>query len=229
MAALRSVFRRISHQIQAHPFATLLVALVLLVAAFGGAAQITSVTGDQAFTAPNPTLDKYNDAFDRGSIAVLVRGEVTDPATIRAMARFDDRMSSVADVAYVSSPADQVRAEYGRIPDSQAKIERVIGTPDVAFVTVVFEPGLTQPEERPIYTEAQSAEEWARFPAGVDVIITGSAAFSAQLSALISQSTNQLLGLAVGLMIVALFFLFRGVRLRLLPIVAVFVGVLYTF
>jgi hydrophobe/amphiphile efflux-3 (HAE3) family protein len=229
VAALRGVFRRIGHEIQAHPIATLLVALVLLFAAFGGAAQITSVTGDQAFTGSNPTLEEFNDAFDRGSIAVLVRGEVTDPATLRAMARFDDRMSSVEDVAYVSSPADQVRAEYGRIPDSRAKIERVLGSPDIAFVTVVFDPGLTQPEERPIYTEAQSAEEWARFPAGVDVIVTGSAAFSAQLSELISQSTNQLLGLAVGLMIVALFFLFRGVRLRLLPIVAVFVGVLYTF
>jgi len=229
VSGLRGLFRTVGHEIQAHPVATLLIAAVLLVTAFGGAAQITSVTGDQAFTAENPTLEKFDDAFDRGSISVLVRGEVTDPATVRAMARFDDRMSAVDDVAYVSSPADRVRAEYGRIPDSQAKIERVLGTPDLAFVQVVFDPGLTQPEERPIYTESLSAQEWARFPAGVDVIITGSAAFSAQLSVLIQQSTNRLLGLAVGLMIVALFFLFRGVRLRLLPIVAVFVGVLYTF
>jgi hydrophobe/amphiphile efflux-3 (HAE3) family protein len=229
VSALRRLFRTVGHEIQAHPVATLLIAALLLVTAFGGAAQITSVTGDQAFTAENPTLEKFGDSFDRGSISVLVRGEVTDPATLRAMARFDDRMSTVENVAYVSSPADRVRAEYGRIPDSRAKIERVLGSPDLAFVQVVFEPGLTQPEERPIYTEALSAEEWARFPAGVDVIVTGSAAFSAQLSVLIQQSTNQLLGLAVGLMIVALFFLFRGVRLRLLPIVAVFVGVLYTF
>jgi hydrophobe/amphiphile efflux-3 (HAE3) family protein len=229
VSALRRLFRTVGHAIQAHPAATLLIAALLLVTAFGGAAQITSVTGDQAFTAENPTLETFDETFDRGSIAVLVRGEVTDPATLRAMARFDDRMSDVENVAYVSSPADRVRAEYGRIPDSRAKIERVLGRPDLAFVQVVFEPGLTQPEERPIYTEALAAEEWARFPAGVGVIVTGSAAFSAQLSVLIQQSTNQLLGLAVGLMIVALFFLFRGVRLRLLPIVAVFVGVLYTF
>ncbi|WP_251342622.1 efflux RND transporter permease subunit [Haloplanus halophilus] len=229
MHALRELFRRVGNEIQAHPAATLLVALVLLFAAFGGAAQITSVTGDQAFTGDNPTLETFTDSFDRGSISVLLRGETTEPATLRAIARFDDRMSAVENVAYVSSPADPVRAEYGRIPGSEAKIERVLGTPDVAFVQVVFEPGLTQPEERPIYTEALAAEEWARFPAGVDVIVTGSAAFSAQLSELIGQSTNQLLGLAVGLMIVALFFLFRGVRLRLLPIVAVFTGVLYTF
>ncbi|MFB6101914.1 MAG: hydrophobe/amphiphile efflux-3 (HAE3) family transporter [Haloplanus sp.] len=229
MSALRDLFGAVGHEIQAHPVATLLIAAVLLFTAFGGAAQITSVTGDQAFTGETPTLEKFNEAFDRGSIAVLVRGAVSDPSTIRAVGRFDDRMSAVENVAYVSSPADRVRAEYGRIPNSQAKIERVIGDPGTAFVRVVFEPGLTQPEERPIYAEALNAQEWARFPAGVDVIVTGSAAFSAQLSALIQQSTNQLLGLAVGLMIVALFFLFRGVRLRLLPIVAVFVGVLYTF
>ncbi|MFB6256846.1 MAG: hydrophobe/amphiphile efflux-3 (HAE3) family transporter [Haloplanus sp.] len=229
MSGLRRLFRTVGNEIQAHPVATLLIAVVLLGAAFGGAAQITSVTGDQAFTAENPILNKFDEAFDRGSISVLVRGEVTDPATVRAMARFDDQMSGVENVAYVSSPADRVRAEYGRIPDSRAKIERVLGSPDLAFVQVVFDPGLTQPEERPIYTESLSAEEWARFPAGVSVIVTGSAAFSAQLSVLIQQSTNRLLGLAVGLMIVALFFLFRGVRLRLLPIVAVFVGVLYTF
>ena len=229
MGVLRRLFRSAGHEIQAHPFATLLIALVLLFAALGGAAQITSVTGDQAFTAENPTLNTFNDAFDRGSISVLLRGETTDPSTLRAVARFDDRMSTVDDVAYVNSPADQVRAEYGRIPNSQSKIERVVGSPDVTFIQVVFEPGLTQPEERPIYTQALDAKEWARFPAGVNVIITGSAAFSAQLSELIGQSTNQLLGLAVGLMIVALFFLFRGVRLRLLPIVAVFTGVIYTF
>jgi len=229
VAGLGEVFRAVGHEIQAHPVATLLAAVILLAAALGGAAQITSVTGDQAFTGEDPTLETFDDAFDRGTISVLVRGEVTDPATLRAMARFDDRMTEVQDVAYVSSPADRVRAEYGRIPDSEAKIERVIGDPNVVFVQVVFDPGLTQEEERPIYTEALNAEEWARFPAGVDVIITGSAAFSAQLSELIGQSTNQLLGLAVGLMIVALFFLFRGVRLRLLPIVAVFTGVLYTF
>ena len=229
MGRLGDLFGGVGHEVQAHPVATLLVAVILLVAAFGGAAQITSVTGDQAFTGENPTLETFDETFDRGSISVLVRGEVSDPATIRAIARFDDRMSTVDDVAYVSSPADRVRAEYGRIPDSRAKIEQAIGDPDTAFVRVVFEPGLTQPEERPIYEEATAAEEWARFPAGVDVIVTGSAAFSAQLSELIQQSTNQLLGLAVGLMIVALFFLFRGVRLRLLPIVAVFTGVLYTF
>jgi hydrophobe/amphiphile efflux-3 (HAE3) family protein len=227
--ALRSLFRTVGHEIQAHPVATLLVAAVLLFTAFGGAAQITSVTGDQAFTGENPTLETFSESFDRGSISVLLRGETTDPRTVRAIARFDDRLSSVENVAYVSSPADRVRAEYGHIPDSRAKIERVLGSPDVVFVEVVFEPGLTQPEERPIYAESLTAAEWARFPAGVDVIVTGTAAFSAQLSELIGQSTNQLLGLAVGLMVVALFFLFRGVRLRLLPIVAVFTGVLYTF
>ncbi|MFB6108163.1 MAG: hydrophobe/amphiphile efflux-3 (HAE3) family transporter [Haloplanus sp.] len=226
---MRDAFAAVGHEVQAHPVATLAVALLLLFAAFGGAAQITSVTGNQAFTGSNPTLSTFSDSFDRGSISVLVRGDVTDPATLRAIARFDDRMSTVDNVAYVASPADRVRQQYGAIPGSSSEIERVIGSPKYVMIQVVFEPGLTQPEERPIYADAVTAADWARFPAGVDVVVTGSAAFSAQLSDLIQQSTNQLLGLAVGLMVVALFFLFRGVRLRLLPIVAVFIGVIYTF
>ena len=229
MKQSRRFFSRIGRFVQAHPVITLLLAVALIGVAFVGAGQIESVTGDRAFVGSNPTLDTFDDAFDYGSIATLVRGEVTDPETMRAIDRYDQRMSSVEDVQTVNSPADRVREEYGRIPDSQTKIERVIGSPDTAVIGIVTDAGMTQQQSRPIYTKAVDRKQWVQFPAGVSVTVTGSAAFSTQLSALIQQSTQQLLGLAVGLMTVALFFLFRGVRLRLLPIVAVFVGVIYTF
>ena len=226
---IRSAFAALGATIERHPVAVVAVALVLLVAAFGGAAQITSVTGNEAFTADDPTLERFQDTFDRSTVAVLVRGQVTDPRTMRAIDRFDRRLSARDDVATVVSPADRVRAAYGTIPGDEERIARVVGAEDAAFVNIVLSPGLSQDEERPVYTDAVEASEWAQFPVGVDVTITGQAAFSAQLSTAIQSSTQQQLGLAVGLMIVALFFLFRGVRLRLLPVVAVFVGVIYTF
>lgn len=229
MRRSRRLFARIGQFVQANPVKTLLLAVLLIGVAGVGAGQIVSVTGDRAFVAEEPTLDTFNENFDRDSVALLVRGDVTEPSTMQAIDRYDRRMSEVEDVQTVNSPADRVRAEYGYIPESEAKIEAVVGTPETTVVNVVTEPGLTQEESRPIYGEATEAKQWARFPSGVSVTITGSAAFSAQLSTLIQQSTQQLLGLAVGLMTVALFFLFRGVRLRLLPIVAVFVGVIYTF
>lgn len=229
MGLLRTAFAEVGRLIQAHPVLTLLCALVLIGAATGGASQIESVTGDRAFVGENPTLDAFSERFDRGTVATLVRGDVTDPATMRAIARYDRRMSDVENVERVVSPADRVQEEYGRIPASQAKIEQVIGASDSALVTIVLEPDLTQQQSRPVYTKAVDAKQWVAFPSGVSVTITGSAAFSSQLSQLIQQSTQQLLGLAVGLMIIALFFLFRGVRLRLLPIVAVFTGVIWTF
>ena len=229
MKQSRRFFSRIGRFVQAHPVMTLLLAVALIGVAFVGAGQIESVTGDRAFVGSNPTLDTFDDEFDYGSVATLVRGEVTDPTTMRAIDRYDQRMSAVEDVQTVNSPADRVREEYGRIPDSQTKIERVIGSPDTAVIGIVTDAGMTQQQSRPIYTKAVDRKGWVQFPAGVSVTVTGSAAFSTQLSALIQQSTQQLLGLAVGLMTVALFFLFRGVRLRLLPIVAVFVGVIYTF
>ena len=227
--SLRTIFARLGRLIQSRPLIMLAAVVVVTGIAFSGAAQIESVTGDRAFVGENPTLNTYDDNFDRGTIATLVRGEVTEPATMRAIDRYDRRMSEVDDVEQVISPADQVRAEYGRIPGSQQKIQRVVGNPDSTVVTIVLDPGLTQQQSRPIYTDAIDAKEWVDFPSGVSVTITGSAAFSSQLSGLIQQSTQQLLGLAVGLMVIALFFLFRGVRLRLLPIVAVFVGVIWTF
>ncbi|MEF8782656.1 MAG: MMPL family transporter [Haloarculaceae archaeon] len=229
MIDLRRVFAAVGRVIQAHPVLTLVFALVLFGVAIGGAAQIQSVTGNEAFVGENPTLDAFEDAFDRSTIATLVRGSVTDPSTMRAIDRYDRRLTAVDDVDQVASPADAVRREYGRIPDSEAKIAQVVDDSDSAVVTTILEPGLTQEETRPVYTDAVDAKEWAQFPSGVSVTITGSAAFSAQPSELIQSTTQQLLGLAVGLMVVALFFLFRGVPLRLLPIVAVFTGVVYTF
>ena len=226
---IRSAFAALGATVERHPLVVLGVALLLLVAAFGGAAQITSVTGNEAFTAADPTLERFQDTFDRSTVAVLVRGQVTDPRTMRAIDRFDRRLTSREDVETVVSPADRVRAAYGQIPGNEQRIARVVENEDAAFVTIVLDPGLSQEQERPVYTDAVEASEWAQFPAGVDVTVTGQAAFSSQLSTAIQSSTQQQLGLAVGLMIVALFFLFRGVRLRLLPVVAVFVGVIYTF
>ena len=229
MIDLRKVFATVGRVIQAHPVLTLVFALVLFGVAIGGASQIQSVTGNEAFVGDNPTLDAFSEAFDRSTIATLVRGSVTDPSTMRAIDRYDRRLTAVEDVERVASPADAVRREYGHIPDSEAQIAAVVDDSGSTVVTTILEPGLTQEETRPIYTDAVDAKEWARFPSGASVTITGSAAFSAQLSELIQSTTQQLLGLAVGLMVVALFFLFRGVPLRLLPIVAVFTGVVYTF
>ncbi len=229
MSLLRTVFAGVGERIQKRPLLTLAVVVGLVVVAGAGASQITSVTGNQAFVDSNPTLERFEDTFDRGTMAVLVRGGATDPETMRAIDTFDRRMEATDEVVTVLSPADRVRAAYGRIPDSRPQIERVVGDDETTVVTVILESGLTQEEQRPVYEDALDARSWAAFPAGTEVIITGQPAFSAQLSVLIQQSTQQLLGLAVGLMIVALFFLFRGVKLRLLPIVGVFVGVMYTF
>ncbi|RXK48699.1 efflux RND transporter permease subunit [Halorientalis pallida] len=226
---LRALFRQLGQIIQARPILTLLFAIGLVGVAITGAAQIESVTGNEAFVGSNPTLDTYKKTFDQGSMATLVRGDVSEPATMRAIDRYDSRLSQTENVEQVISPADRVRREYGRIPDSQGKIRAVVGTSDSTIVTTVLSTDLSQQETRPVYTRATEARDWAQFPSDVEVTITGQPAFSAQLSALIQQSTQQLLGLAVGLMIIALFFLFRGVRLRLLPIVAVFTGVIWTF
>src|SRR6056297_3150641 len=160
MDLLRSAFARVGNRIQKRPLLTLVVVVGLIVVAGAGASQITSVTGNQAFVDSNPTLERFEDTFDRGTMAVLVRGDVTEPATMRAIDTFDRRMETADRVVSVLTPADQVRAEYGRIPDSQAQIERVVGDRSSTVVTVVLESGLTQEEQRPVYEDALDARSW---------------------------------------------------------------------
>jgi hypothetical protein len=230
MSPLPDAFRRLGAALRDHPLLALLLAAVLVGVAVTGAAGLTSVTGDRAFVGSGPTLDDYAESFDRGTVAVLVEGDPADPATMRAIDRFDRRLSGVENVETVLSPADRVRRQYGTVPESRAAIERSIGGGGgTTVVRVVLATDLTQAEQGPVYEAALDAREWAAFPAGVDVVVTGDPAYNAQTNDLIQSSTRQLLGLAVGLMIVALYLLFRGVRLRLLPIVSVFTGVVYTF
>ena len=229
MERLKEVFTAVGEKVAGHPGVTLAVAAVLVFVAVAGAANIASVTGNDAFVSENPTLNTYQESFDRKTVAVLVDGEVTDPSTLRAVDRFDRRVSGVENVETVVTPADKVRAAYARVPGSSARIRDVVDASETTIISVVLEPDISQGEQSAVFETTVEAKEWASFPAGVDVVVTGQPAFTSQLNELIGQSTSQLLGLAVGLMIVALFFLFRGVRLRLLPIVAVFVGVIYTF
>jgi hypothetical protein len=228
MSRLKIPFRAAGEVVQAHPVATLLFALLLIGAAVGGATQLRTVSGTAAFTPADRTYAEYQDDFERGTIVVLVQGDVADPATVRAMDRFDRRMSGVEDVTTVVTPADRVRARYGYIPDSRQKVATVLGEPDSTIISIVPTTDTTESEERYLYDEAVEAKAWASFPAGVDPVVTGSPAFTAQLSRVIQTSTQTLLGLAIGLMVVALLILFRGVPLRLLPIVAVFIGIVYT-
>ncbi len=229
MNPLTTIFERVGDGIQRHPILSLAVAVLLIGVAVGGAAGLTSVSGDSAFVREDPTLADYTSSFDRGTVAVLVQGDPTDPATMRAIDRFDRRMSGVEHVETVLSPADRVRRQYGRVPDSRAALQEAVSPDESTVIRVVLAPDLSQDEQTAVYRDAVEARGWAQFPAGTAVTVTGNPAFDAQLNSLIQSSTRTLLGLAVGLMVVALHLLFRGVRLRVLPIVAVFIGVVYTF
>ena len=56
MLDIRTVFAAVGRAIQAQPVVALLSAALLVFIAIGGAAQIQSVTGNQAFVGDNPTL-----------------------------------------------------------------------------------------------------------------------------------------------------------------------------
>ncbi|MFB6283706.1 MAG: hydrophobe/amphiphile efflux-3 (HAE3) family transporter [Halobacteria archaeon] len=222
-------FTVVGRKIRDHPLMVIAIFIFMLFVAYQGAGMITTVTGKQAFAYDSPDLKHYDENLDRSVIAVVVRGDANDPDTVRAIKRFDDRMSAENHVLTVKSLSDEVLKEYGRIPDQTVKIKPFVGNDGYSIIEVVMKAGLSQKQKRPVYSEAVRSKEWVEFPTGTQVTITGSPVFSTEISDKITKSTTKLLAVAAALIVVALLFLFRGVPLRLLPMLSVVVGLFYAF
>jgi hydrophobe/amphiphile efflux-3 (HAE3) family protein len=88
---------------------------------------------------------------------------------------------------------------------------------------------LEEPQRKELLLEINSAVDFAEFPAGYGVTVTGDPAFQAAIVDMMNSSNGSILALCGVLMIVALLLVFRHVRWPLLPIPVVFLGIIWTF
>ena len=155
-------------------------------------------------------------------------------------------MKGVPHVLGVSSIADVVAdAEYAssgirRIP-SQERIDEILSAsggalqslmPDSKHSRMIIRmpttATLTEAERSRLLQEITKEVDFAAFPAGYNVIITGDPSFQAAIVALMNSSNGSVLALCGVLMIVALLLFFRHVRWSLLPLPVVILGILWT-
>ena len=229
MTGLSGAFAEIGREIQRRPLVFFLLAIAILVGAVIGAGSLVTIAGQGAFVGEEPTLEQYETSFDRAAIVVFLRADPTEPGVMEAIDRFGSRADDIDNIARVDSPAETVRSEYGYIPESRHDIDAAVGRSGPIAIQVVLRPDLSFADEERAYNDIEEAVEWARFPAGSDVTVTGGPAFESEVDEQINESTQTLIGAAVGLMAVTLYALFGSVRLRLLPLVTVFTAVVYTF
>ncbi|MGV8126785.1 MAG: hydrophobe/amphiphile efflux-3 (HAE3) family transporter [Methanothrix sp.] len=190
----------------------------------------------------------YQENFGSDGNIILIEGDdVARADVLQAGLRLSDHMKYVEHVLGVQSLSDIVAdVEYQssgirRIP-SQERIDQILADsggavqslmPDrkhsriiIAMPTTSI---LTEGQRSKLLLEIHEAVEFADFPAGYGVTITGDPSFQAAIMETMNSTNGRVLALCGVLMILALLLFFRHVRWPLLPIPVIILGIIWTF
>ncbi|MEA1907594.1 MAG: RND family transporter [Euryarchaeota archaeon] len=231
----------------------LAVVAILILISFSGAQQIEMASGTETFVSKESRLYQdfdllYRQYFGTEAIVVMVEGgDVTTPEVMRAIERLVIGVSGTENVKQVASITEMVQnANLGksgrsRIPDNQDAIRSLVKTlpedvrrtvlPDSrhAAIYVVMPARVTDPEKMDVLAVVEDMVQWACFPAGYNVIITGDPVFMNAMQYEMNASMGPLLMVSSLLMVVVLFIAFRHARWQLLPLPVVLIGIIWTF
>ncbi len=247
------LFAKLGALIERRPTLVLCIALFLILPSLFGAASIKMETGLDTFVSKDSAVyrdfDAYYQSFaEPGTIVVLITADdITDFSVLSAMSRLEDTIGEVEDVTGVTSLAGVIEGAVksytgsAYIPHSEAEIEQIVGglppglreglMPDgqhaIMVVTMVVTESMEDMEN--VYYAIKEAVDWVDFPPGVDLAVTGDIAFGIQMEEAMSSGLETMMISACVLMMLILWVLLRHVRWRLLSLVTVMVGVIWTF
>jgi uncharacterized protein len=189
----------------------------------------------------------YQENFGSDGNIILIEGDdVAKAEVLEASLRLSDHMKKVEHVLGVQSIADIVAdAEYQssglrRIP-SQERIDQILAASGQAVQAlmpaskhsrmIIGMPTtsiLTETQRNKLLLEINNAVDFAEFPSGYDITVTGDPSFQAAIVEMMNSTNGKILALCGVLMIVALLLFFRHVRWSLLPIPVVLLGIIWT-
>ena len=250
-----NTLERIGSWIAINPIIIIAAAFLLTLGSFHYAGQIEmqGMNTENFVGKDSPLYQTYDhlfaERFGTQSIIVLVEGgEIAKPEVLEAMLEVSGQMKDSPNVIGSSSIADVIAdTEYGsegvrRIP-GQGKIDAILDglsqtnpemtgaiMPDSTHAMLSVEMPLTvsEKEMQELLTETQEAVSSAEFPPDYVIIVTGEPALSASIMDEMSASNAPLMGLAGLLMVVGRRLTFSHVKWCLLPILIVFLGIMWT-
>lgn len=237
-----------------NPAIIISVAFLLTVVSLHYAQQIESqgmttesfVSKDSALYQLYDHLYRENFGYD-GNIVLIEGDDVAKAEVLEAELRLSNHMSKVEHVLGVRSIADLVaETEYlssgtRRIP-SQERIDEILANLGPASLSLMPDrkhsrmiigmpttATLSEAQRKQLLQEITNEIDFAEFPSGYNVIVTGDPSFQAVIVDLMNSSNGSVLALCGVLMIVALLLFFRHVRWSLLPLPVVILGIIWTF
>jgi len=239
---IEKIFEGIANAIIRRP--KVVAALVLAIFCIGlyGMTLLSMQTGWETYVfkdSPAGALEqKYNNDYKSDTIIFIVEaGDPLSPEVLSYVDTLETNLRQQQNVQSVQSVTDVLRAyNGGTLPTSEAETKRIVNalpgsTRDLLYpsnvltlVQLKLTPGLSEKVQKSVLANVGKVVDASNPPPGVKVEISGSPAFSQQMSAGLSSNMGILIGGAMVLMIITMGFLFSYVRHRFMPVLLVAIG-----
>jgi len=240
---IQQIFEGIANTIIKRP--KLVAALVLALFCIGLYGMTTlsmQTTGWETYVfkdSPAGAIEKkYNEDYKSDTIIFIIEaGDPLSPEVLTYVDNLETNLRQQQNIESVQSLTDVLRAyNGGTLPSSKAETERIVNslpksTRDLLYpsnvltlVQLKLTPGLSETVQKSVLANVGSVVDSSTAPPGVKVEISGSPAFSQQMSAGLMSNMGILIGGALVLMIITMGILFSYVRHRFMPVLLVAIG-----
>jgi len=236
------IFEGIAKAIVRKPKLVAGIVIAIFVLGIVGMTMLTMQTGWETYmdkNSPKGILQtKYTQDFQTDSIILIIEaGDPLSPEVLDYVDNLEKNLQQQRNIKSTLSVVDVLKnANGGTIPRSRAETDSIISSlpattrntvaPSnvLTLVQIQLDQGLSESVKTSALNTVTSVVEASSPPPGVKVEISGSPAFSQQMSAGLSSNMGILIGGAMILMIITMGILFAYVRYRFMPVLLVAVG-----
>jgi uncharacterized protein len=237
-------FEAIAGTINRHPALIAGLLVVVFCIALYGMTLISMQTGNEVYLDKNTEKGilntRYTDTFQSDSLILII--ETNDPLNPDVLNYIDTLEASVRqqqNIKSVSGIVDLLKnANGGTLPQSKSEIETIVtkippelqktAVPSnvMTLVQIQLDTGLSEKVRNGALENIQKVVTASDPTPGTQVTVTGSPAFSKEMSSSLGKDMGMLIGGAMVLIIIVMGILFAYVRYRFMPVVLVGVGLI---
>jgi hypothetical protein len=244
---MKNPFAWLAAEVTTRPLTVVGVAVIVFFVMLYGLSLVTMQTGNDTYldkdTPRGALLAHYTDTYGSNAMMLIFEtDDITEAATLKYIDRLQADIADEPSVERVSGITDLVKgANGGTLPGSTAEVEEILSRapPEVVaryipsrmmtISVVTLQPGLSNDRQAEILNSVRTIVDLSRPPPGMTVIISGQAAFSAEMETAMGSSMGILILTAMILMVFAVMALFSHVRYPLLSVLVVGSGLIMTF
>lgn len=241
---IKELYEGIAHAIIKHPRIVAALMVVIFCVGLVGMTQLSMQTGWETYVSKDSPAgaieQKYNTDYKSDTIILIIEaGDPYSPDVVAYIDTLEKDLLQQQNIKSAQSIADVLkRANNGVLPSSQAQTERIINAlPEstrnlvapsnvMTLMSITLSSGLSDDIQKSVLNNVGSVVDTSSPPPGVTVEISGSPAFSQQMSAGLSSNMGVLIGGAMVLMIITMGILFAYVRHRFMPVLLVALGLI---